>query len=200
MTDYFALFSEPRRPWLDAAALQQKFIALSAPCHPDKIHGATDAEKAVAAQKFAELNAACHCLADPGSRLRHLLELETGVMPKEVQPIPPHLADLFTETAAACREADRLLTEKNRITSPLLRVRQFEQAQEWMERVRPLQTRLARLHEKGADELKSLDEAWRNAGADRAELLLRLEELYRLFSYLSRWNRQIQERIVQLSL
>jgi DnaJ-domain-containing protein 1 len=200
MTDYFALFSEPRRPWLDAAALQQKFIALSAPCHPDKIHGASVAEKAAAAQKFAELNAAYHCLTEPCSRLRHLLELETGVKPKEVQPIPSSLADLFTETAAACREADRLLAEKNRSTSPLLRVRQFEQAQEWIERVKPLQVRLATLHEKGTDELKSLDAAWRSAGTDHQGPLIKLEELYRLFSYLGRWNRQIQERIVQLSL
>ena len=31
------------------------------------------------------------------------------------------------------------------------------------------------------------------------ELLARLEELYRLFSYFNRWSRQLQERIVRLS-
>jgi len=31
-------------------------------------------------------------------------------------------------------------------------------------------------------------------------LLSRLEELYRLFSYFNRWNSQVQELVVQLSL
>ena len=49
MTDYFALLDEPRRPWLDPEAIRQKFFARSGGVHPDKIHAASDAEKAVAA-------------------------------------------------------------------------------------------------------------------------------------------------------
>ena len=30
-------------------------------------------------------------------------------------------------------------------------------------------------------------------------LLAKAEELYRLFGYFNRWNKQIQERVVQLS-
>ncbi len=51
------------------------------------------------------------------------------------------------------------------------------------------------------DELKSLDAQWILAGAaSRKEILPKLEELYRLFGYFNRWNSQIQERVVQLSL
>ena len=132
----------------------------------------------------------------------HLLELELGAKPKDIQQIPSALADLFAEVAAACRNADDFLAEKNKATSPLLQVRLFEQAQEWIERLRALQTRLAGLHEQ-AD--RRIEIARRLVDSEiptgeRTDLLNRLEELYRLFGYFNRWNGQIQERIVQLSL
>ena len=34
----------------------------------------------------------------------------------------------------------------------------------------------------------------------RGGLLKKLEELYRLFGYFNRWNSQIQERVVQLTI
>src|SRR6516164_10776349 len=126
MTDNFALLDEPRRPWLDTDALKQKFLGLSASAHPDKIHSAGEAEKSGAAKSFAELNAAYNCLAEPKSRLLHLLQLELGAKPKDVQQIPPALADLFVEVAAACRDSDAFLAEKRKITSPLVQVGFFE--------------------------------------------------------------------------
>lgn len=201
MPDYFALLDEPRRPWLDTEALQKKFLARSADLHPDKSHTANDAEKSSAAETFAELNAAYHCLREPKLRLLHLLELELGAKPKDVQPIPPALADLFAEVATACRSIDAFLAEKSRTTSPLLQVQLFEQAQGWRERLQPLQMRLGTLHEMLISELKSLDAAWLGAEtADRKRLLPGLEELYRRFGYCNRWRGQIQERMVQLSL
>ncbi len=201
MTDYFALLDEPRRPWLDPGALKQKFLARSAAAHPDKIHCASDAEKAAAAKSFAELNSAYNCLAEPKSRLLHLLELELGAKPRDIQQIPAALADLFAEVAAACRSADGFLAEKARATSPLLQVQFFERGLAWMDQLNALQTELNRRREQMTGELKALDEKW--AGADagsRPEMLPALEELYRLFSYFNRWNGQIQERVVQLSL
>jgi len=63
------------------------------------------------------------------------------------------------------------------------------------------QRKLNELREKLADELKSLDTQWISAdAASRTEILPRLEELYRQFGYFNRWNSQIQERVVQLSL
>jgi hypothetical protein len=200
MIDYFALLNEPRRPWLDADLLQQKFLGLSASAHPDKIHSASDLEKSAAGKLFAELNAAHHCLAEPKSRLLHLLELELGAKPKDIQQIPATLADQFAEVAAACRAADHFLAEKAKVTSPLLQVQMFEQAQAWLEKLNSRQQTFGRLREKLTGELKSLDEEWMSAGpAARRECLSKLEELYRLFGYFNRWNNQIQERVVRLS-
>jgi DnaJ-domain-containing protein 1 len=200
MTDNFALLNEPRRPWLDADLLKQKFLALSANLHPDKIHSASDAEKNIAAKQFAELNAAYNCLLEPKSRLLHLLELELGAKPKDIQQIPVALADLFAEVATVCKNADNFLAEKNKVTSPLLQVQLFERGQDWVEKLNVLQRTLNELREKLMEELKSLDAKWISTDAvSRKDILPKLEELYRLFGYFNRWNGQIQERVVQLS-
>ena len=200
MTDNFALFNEPRRPWLEADLLRQKFLALSANLHPDKIHSASDAEKNVAAKKFAELNAAYNSLLEPKTRLLHLLELELGAKPKDIQTIPSALADLFAEVSMVCRSADGFLAEKSKVTSPLLQVQLFERGQDWVEKLNSLQRKLNELRENQTKELKTLDAQWISADAtSRKEILPKLEELYRLFGYFNRWNGQIQERVVQLS-
>jgi DnaJ-domain-containing protein 1 len=97
MTDNFALLNEPRRPWLEPDLLKQKFLALSANAHPDKIHSASESDKSAAAKQFSELNAAYNCLLEPKLRLLHLLELELGAKPKDIQTDPAALADLFAE-------------------------------------------------------------------------------------------------------
>ncbi|MFZ1073542.1 MAG: hypothetical protein WAO21_08925 [Verrucomicrobiia bacterium] len=200
MTDYFALLNEPRRPWLDSDSLRQKFLALAAGAHPDHIHGAGELEKAGATRHYAELNAAYNCLAAPKSRLLHLLELELGAKPKDIQQIPSVLADMFAEVATTCWNADVFLAEKSKAASPLLQVRLFERAQEWIERLNLLQRKLNEWHENLTNELKALDEKWSVADTTHRDILPKLEELYRLFGYFNRWNSQIQERIVQLTL
>jgi curved DNA-binding protein CbpA len=201
MLDNFALLNEPRRPWLEPDLLKQKFLVLSASLHPDKIHSASDAEKSAAAKQFAELNAAYNCLVEPKLRLLHLLELELGAKPKGIQQIPAALADLFAEVATVCNSTDGFLTEKSHATSPLVQVQLFERGQDWVEKLNGLQRKLNELRDKLTDGLKSLDAQWISTdAASRKEILPKLEELYRLFGYFNRWNSQIQERAVQLSL
>jgi DnaJ-domain-containing protein 1 len=201
MTDNFALLNEPRRPWLDADLLKQKFLTLASVTHPDRAHHAGESEKAEVAARYAELNAAFNLLAEPKLRLLHLLELELGTKPKDIQQIPAALADLFAEVANSCRSADGFLAEKSQATSPLVQVQLFERGQDWVEKLNGLQHKLNELREQLTGELKSLDARWISADAGaRREMLPKLEELYRLFGYFNRWNNQIQERIVQLSL
>lgn len=199
MSDYFALLNEPRRPWLEVDLLKQKFLALASDAHPDRVHNASKSEKAEVTQRYAQLNAAYHCLAEPKLRLLHLLELELGAKPKDIQTIPAALADLFAEVANSCRSADGFLAEKSKATSPLVQVQLFERGQDWVEKLNGLQRKLNELREKFSGELKALDIEWMAADAvSRRGILPKLEELYRLFGYFNRWNNQIQERVVQL--
>jgi len=200
VADYFTLLDEPRRPWLDADLLKQKFLVLASGLHPDRVHNAGETEKAEVTKRYAQLNAAYNCLAEPKLRLLHLLELELGAKSKDIQQIPTALADLFAEVATTCRNTDTFLHEKRKATSPLLQVQLFERGQDWVEKLNVLQRKLNDLREKLTAELKSLDAQWISADAvSRREILPRLEELYRLFGYFNRWNNQIQERVVQLS-
>jgi hypothetical protein len=201
MTDCFAPFSEPRRPWLEADVLKQKFLTLSASLHPDRIHSAGAAARAGAATSFAELNAAYTCLAEPKSRLRHLLELELGAQPKDIEQIPAALAEVFAAVAMTCRSTDGFLAEKSRVTSPLLQVQWFERGQAWVEKLQALQQELSGVQGQLLAELKALDARWVNVAAEaRQKILPNLEELYRLFGYFNRWNKQIHERLVQLAI
>lgn len=197
MLDYFALLNEPRRPWLDAESLKAKFLSLSAELHPDRIHNSSDTEKLALTRLYTSLNAAYNCLREPKKRLLHLLELERGVKPEVVQGIPAETMNLCGEVAQLCREVDVFLAEKNSVTSPLLKVLLFERSCEWTDSLKALQQKLAIRHDELTTELKRVNAVWESS--DNAQSLGRLEELYRNFSFVSRWVEQIQERLAQLS-
>lgn len=199
MTDFFALLDEARRPWLEAEPLKQKFLALSTTVHPDRVHNLGEAERAAAQERYTELNAAYNCLREPKDRLNHLLQLELGTLPKDIQRIPSELMDLSLEIGQRCREADAFLAEKAKATSPLLQVKFFERGQEFDDKLQALRQRVGALNDRLNEELKRIDDAWQSGREPRATLLPRLEELYRLFSYFARWTAQIQERSVRLS-
>jgi DnaJ-domain-containing protein 1 len=199
MTDYFALFNEPRRPWVDAEALKQKFLALSTTIHPDRVHNLGEAERAAAQERYVELNTAYNCLREPKERLQHLLLLELGAQPKDIQRIPSDLMDLSLEVGKACREADTFLAEKAKVTSPLVQVTFFERGQEFADKLQAIRQRVNSLNDRLNDELQQIDAAWRSDTTPRNALLQRLGELYKLFSYFARWSGQLQERAVRLS-
>ena len=199
MTDYFTLLNEPRRPWLDSELLKQKFLALSATVHPDRVHNLGEAERAAAQEHYTELNTAYTTLREPKERLHHLLELELGALPKDIQRIPSELMDLSLEVGKACREADAFLAEKAKVTSPLLQVAFFERGQEYVDKLQGIRQRVTALNDRLSEELQQIDAAWSSAVTARSALLQRLEQLYRLFSYFARWTAQTQERVVRLS-
>ncbi|MEQ2006542.1 MAG: hypothetical protein ABMA26_07080 [Limisphaerales bacterium] len=204
MTDCFALLDEPRRPWLDADALKAKFLARSAEVHPDRVHNAPEPARAAAQERYTALNAAFNTLREPKDRLQHLLELESGAKPGNIQSTPAELTDLFFEVGRLCRDVDFFLLEKGRANSPLLKVKMFQRAMDWTNQVNALQQRLnARGGELEAD-VAAMNEQWAAApsepGARQAALpLARIEQLYRTFSFLSRWTALLQDRVVQLA-
>src|SRR5439155_5175499 len=160
MIDYFALLNEPRRPWLDPGSLKRKFLALSAKSHPDRVHNASAVEKRDAQQRYTELNAAYNCLRETKERLLHLLELERGEKPNQVQNIPPELMNLSLEVSGICRQTDAFLAEKAGVSSPVLKVQLFERGHEWTEKLMADQKRVNSWHEHLLAELKAIDASW----------------------------------------
>jgi len=194
--DHFALLNELRRPWLDADALKEKFLALSAEVHPDRVHQAGAAEKFAANCRYAELNAAYNCLREPKDRLRHLLELELGRKPSDLTAIPDSLMETFFAVGKQLREADVFLAERQQTSSPLLQVQLFGRAQELVEQHSALRQTIVARRDELLRDLKALDALWPTTGAKPIE---RLQEIWRLLSFYERWLAQIQERMVRLS-
>jgi DnaJ-domain-containing protein 1 len=203
MNDYFALLDEAHRPWLDPDSLKSKFLALSSKVHPDLVHQAGVEERRLAEQRYADINQAYQHLRRPKERLQHLLELETGQKPAQVQQIPADLTQFFIEVGQLFKQIDAFLDQKARASSPLLQVRLFEESHEWTEKLNLLQRKLNERQQELLNELQAIDVRWmeraRAEAVERATMLRRLEQLYRLFSYYGRWETQVQEKIVQLA-
>ena len=171
-------------------------LALSAQTHPDRAHASPETERIAANHQFTELNAAYSILRDPKERLRHLLELELGAKPADVQQVPPDLVDWQFEIGALCRAVDAFLAENAKITSPIVRVQRFEPGQEWTEKLKAAQSRINSRRDESLAELKSMNNVW---ASEKEHPLKRIEVIYRLLGYLGRWSGQIQERIVRLA-
>jgi curved DNA-binding protein CbpA len=203
--DNFALLGQARRPWIDPDSLKAAFLEISARAHPDRVAAATELERESATRCYAELNAAYNILRDPKQRLLHLLELELGAPPANVQDIPPGTMDLFVEVGQDCRQADAILAGKARQASPLLQAQWFEQGMSCAEKLGALQQRIHLRRDELLAELKTMNAAWNAApppvSAARAGTLplRRLEEIGRELSYITRWSGQTHERIAQLS-
>ena len=206
MTDAFAILSEPRRPWLDADVLKARYLPLATAVHPDRVHGASGSEKAAAAERYAALNSAFNILREPRERLLHLLELEAGAKPGDIQRIPPGTMDLFVEVGQTCRDADAFLAKKSTATSPMLKLRLMQEGLEWADTLQGLQNRVNARRDELTAELRAMDAAWDAAppvgSMDRASALPleRLEQIYRAMSYVARWTEQLSERAVQLAI
>jgi len=204
VTDHFAILHEPRRPWLEADALKAKFLAFSPAAHPD--HANTPRERETAEHRFAELNAAYQCLRETKERLHHLFVLETGHEAKQVRQVPQALADLIIPAEQICRDVTAFLAEKAKATSPLVQAQWFERALEWTERIMTAQRQFQAYRALLDAEAQSLNPAWAAVDGQfshrRAEQLPlgQLENLFRAYSYVTRYERQLQERGVQLAL
>lgn len=205
MTDCYSLLGESRRPWLDVESLNRRFVAISAAVHPDRFHGAGEAERAEAGRRYTELNSAHQVLREARQRLLHLIELETGARPRDIQRIPPGTMDLFVEIGQTCRDADAFLERRGATTSPMLKVKLFQEGMEWVGRLKALQEKVRAKEAALSAELRELNPRWETApapgSAERAAALPldRLEEVYRVLSYVARWTEQLQERLVRLA-
>lgn len=205
MSDFFAQLGEPRLPWLDAEALKARFLERSATVHPDRFHGASPAEREEAGRNYSDLNTAYQALREPRSRVLHLLELERGGKPRDIQRIPAGTMDLFVEIGQTCRDVDEFLVKRNEATSPMIKVGLFRQGLDWTTKLQALQARVQERATALELELRALNDAWDAAstqeGPARAAVLPldRLEDLYRALCYVTRWQSQMQERLVQLA-
>ena len=182
--DCFAVLDQPRRPWLDPEQLKHKYHELARSGHPDAGH------------PLGVVNDAYRILSDPKLRLRHLLELEGDGSAADVNELPTDLTDLFMETAALVRDADSLLSRKNRSTTTLATSLLQSEAATITERANGLLKTLDQLHHAATQDLKRTDQIWTS---DRAKAAIEVRRLIQRFAYLDRWIDQLREKQFQLA-
>ena len=203
MEDHFARLAIPRRPWLDVEELKQRFHELSTKVHPDQSKNDTVKSKAALEQEFAEVNAAHQCLINTKTRVRHLIELELGQAPENVQSIPTKMTDWFMEIGAICRKVDVFLTKKEQQDSPMLQAGLMGEGME-------LHHEVAELHQKLQTELAKIDDSLKALNSDWERLdgvidgratrlpLAKLDALGQRLSFWVKWSAQLGERSSRL--
>jgi curved DNA-binding protein CbpA len=196
----FDLLGLTPRPFLDPDALKAKFLKISAPLHPDRVHHLSEKEKQEATKKFAELNAAYASLSDPKERLFLLIKLKTGTAPAVIQSIPENVSDLVIEIGKICKEFDgEKEATTTRESSPLLKAMAQRKQQEWFSKLDKLKQIMKEQEQVAMEKLKEVDRLWMEV-ADHASLCSRLEDLGRKFSFLKKWTQQLDERLLQLKM
>lgn len=187
--DLFAALDVPRRPWIDADDLKDRFHRLTAEHHPD-VTG--DPER------FTALNAAYATLRDPGARLRHLLELEApGEVIASNAPISPALADRFMQAASLKRELAAFLGGRAATSAPLARALAASEGASLQRRAEQMLSELEASREQCLAAVRDEDAAWAHRDANT---FARLASLHRELSFLNRWADQLRESLLQLSL
>ena len=179
MTDYFALLQKERRPWLDPEELKEKYFALSRLGAPD-----------------ARLNEAYRVLSDPKLRLHHLLTLE-GADLAAGRPVPPSVADLFWNTGAILREAERWIIQNTGTTTALQRSLTVAERSRLQGRISETDEQLRATYESRLKQLRQLDQTWQTASPKDVPQLL---ELYDAIAYLTRLLGQVAERKFELDV
>jgi curved DNA-binding protein CbpA len=168
----------PRRPGLDEADLQEKYLRLAARWHPDAPTGDGG--------KFRELQEARKTLKDPAARLRHLLDLEGYENPPGGKFQPP--ADLFLEVAEALEAAKRIAARLSAAPSSLARALLTGERVAVERKIRQVMHDLAGHRNRCLAQISECDARWPEKN------LPHLDRIRNEMVYLIRWENELRER------
>jgi curved DNA-binding protein CbpA len=185
-TDHFAALGQPRRPWLDADALKERYHRLTVEHHPDRTGDA---------ERFTAINAAHTVLRDPVGRLRHLLELEQPEAVAEAPPLPEALTETFMRIATLRRNIDAFVKQQAGATTPLAQALLAEARFALQRDVEMELGELENAQAVGLEAIREADAQWANR---QPELVAQVAALQQELSYLQKWSAQLREALFRL--
>jgi curved DNA-binding protein CbpA len=194
--DAFALLQLPRQLTLEERVLHQAYAALSRTAHPD--HGGS-------AEEAAGVNAAYELLRSPEKRIKHLLEIAAPPDAKAWRAVPldESMMALFSAVGAALDTSAKYLEKRAAARSALARALLAGEELEQRERMEDLGNALAERLQSMEDGLPALDEALaagESTGEAGAGLWKEIAGLQARFAYVIKWQAQVRERLLQLTL
>lgn len=184
----FAILDLPESAALDDAEVQERFVQLSAACHPDRMEANPDDR-----QRFTEINEAHRQLRTPGGRLKALLQLRFPDAFAVKRAVPDALLTLFSDIGATLQDADAYVKKKSQATTEISQALLAPQLLEVQRGLSTAQTRLDERQDALAARLPEIERSLKDpAGLEAASRCCR--ELL----YLEKWRSQIRERFHQL--
>jgi curved DNA-binding protein CbpA len=188
MTDPFAILGLPHQAWMDAEMARAAFQKRGAAIHPDAVSDPQEKAQRVAA--FQELTEAFSILTSTPRRLKSLLE-SLGAPLDRAMPLGEELLAWFGKVQNGLQEADAFLAKKSAATSPLAKALLTNDALACEEKLSALATLLYTANANLENELKAMDAAGEVA-------LENLQKAAQQASFLEKWERQVQQRRLQL--
>lgn len=187
MPDHFAILDQPRRPWLDDAALKDAFHRATALQHPDVAGGS--------GEEAAALNAAYTVLRDPAARLRHLLELEWPEVASAPAGIASELGDLFGKIAALRQAGAALAKKETAAQSPLARALLAGERAGQKSALGGVLAALADGEDAAREELRSIDANWDTRDKTTHAALIALQQR---LAFLAKWQAYLREDLFRM--
>jgi DnaJ-domain-containing protein 1 len=177
MQDCFQLLGLRPQAALDLAALDEAYLAATRLAHPDQAGGSDQAS--------AGLNAALEILRNPITRLKHLLDLHSGLM------------SLFEKLGPLLQQTQAFLARKQAASSALAKALLASEELRLRESLEELGTAIEDEWQALESRLPDCDE--RIAAGDNAAWA-DLQALQARLAYLGKWKDQIRARLLELML
>ena len=193
-TDYFAIFSLPRKLWIEMQQLEQKFLQMSWKLHPDNFVNATEAEREDSLKKSSELNDAYRTLKEPVARVEYLLGIEGARKEGEQkQQAPPELLEEVFELNESLDELREAKSEGGDLAA--LRSRLEAAQKSFQEKLEAVDAELFKTA-KEWDATVDVEASGSNAGPEREAVKARLNELLNRRAYIRNLVNNVQKELL----
>jgi hypothetical protein len=183
MIDYFALLETERRPAINEESLKRTYFQQTESLRLQRAE----------ADSLSSLNMAFRTLANPATRILHLLKLEFG--DSHGGQIGPDLGQLFGAVVEALQTADQEFGSLTTESSALLRALAFQRMSKVREQLTQIDEDLSERERTLVSELERLDALWTESPAQCREPLAQIA--LRL-TFVQKWLSEVRERKIRL--
>jgi hypothetical protein len=183
MTDYFALLDIERRPAISDEFLKNAYFRKTESFRLNQVE--SDA--------FSSLNLAFRTLANPATRIQHLLKLEFG--DARGGQIESDLGELFGNIVEALQSADEKFGSLSTESSALIRALAFHRMDGIRESLNESEKELSKRECGLLSELGQLDRMWLENPTQCRESLA---QIALSLTFVQKWLNEVRERKIRL--
>jgi hypothetical protein len=183
MIDYFALLGIERRPAITEETVKGAYFRKSETLHSDPARSG----------ELIAVNAAFRTIANPATRIQHLLVLEFG--DAGGGQIAPDLGELFGTIVEVLQMADQELGSLSARSSPILRALAYQRLDGLREKLVQVEKELSQRESGLLAEVARLDQDWFESTVQSRHPLA---QIALSLTFVQKWLSQVRERKIRL--